>query len=321
MKDLLRKLLKEFDEEKAFTKNESIFFKFLNNYRKVSKPTSSRLSDFMTSNMKSFGLDPSENQHYLNLYTQNFREDGRYDLTTKNELNQYHKLKSQKTSNQNAGDLVAELKPFKGSNLKAVWEKDNKGDWAYVVYSWDWYPVFMFKYKKWFEVDNKYSSSTSKQMSQSHPRRYNNSIGKSMIIVSKDEMKNLLYGNESIETVITNKNEKFVKTIEKQLDEFKQVRIGWDPRVRVSFNYISVEMDDNDPQVSVEVVKVDKMDGLKIDKEAGNFFRDEMMGVTKEYVTNLMKDFVSKYSSSILGRDVSKDIVVDVSYLDNPNIN
>ena len=179
----------------------------------------------------------------------------------------------------------------------------------------------MYKYKKWFEVDNKYSSSTSKQMSQSHPRRYNNSIGKSMIIVSKDEMKNLLYGNESIETVITNKNEKFVKTIEKQLDEFKQVRIGWDPRVRVSFNYISVEMDDNDPQVSVEVVKVDKMDGLKIDKEAGNFFRDEMMGVTKEYVTNLMKDFVSKYSSSILGRDVSKDIVVDVSYLDNPNIN
>ena len=112
-----------------------------------------------------------------------------------------------------------------------------------------------------------------------------------------------------------------MKTIEKQLDEFKQVRIGWDPRVRVSFNYISVEMDDNDPQVSVEVVKVDKMDGLKIDKEAGNFFRDEMMGVTKEYVTNLMKDFVSKYSSSILGRDVSKDIVVDVSYLDNPNIN
>ena len=83
MKDLLRKLLKEFDEEKAFTKNESIFFKFLNNYRKVSKPTSSRLSDFMTSNMKSFGLDPSENQHYLNLYTQNFREDGQYILTKK----------------------------------------------------------------------------------------------------------------------------------------------------------------------------------------------------------------------------------------------
>ncbi len=47
----------------------------------------------------------------------------------------------------------------------------------------------------------------------------------------------------------------------------------------------------------------------------------EMMGVTKEYVTDLMKDYISRYSSSVLGRDVSRDIVVNVSYLDNPNIN
>ena len=155
MRDFLRKLLKEYEEENAFTKKEALFFKFLNNYRKASNASSSKLGDFMLRNMKSFNFDPSDFTHYFNLYTQNYREDGRYDLTNKSDLKQYHKIKSQRTSNQRAGDLVAELKPFKGSNLKAQWEQDNKGDWAYVVYSWDWYPVFMYKYRRWFEVDNK----------------------------------------------------------------------------------------------------------------------------------------------------------------------
>ena len=158
-------------------------------------------------------------------------------------------------------------------------------------------------------------------MSQSNPRRYNNSIGKTMIVVSSTEIKNLLNGNESVNKVITNKNEKFVTTIEKELNQFKQVRLGWDPRVRVSFNFTNVDIEDGNPVVSVSIVKVDKMNGLKIDKEAGNFFRNEMIGVTREYVTDQMKDYVSRYSSALLGRDVSRDIVVDVSYLDNPYIN
>jgi hypothetical protein len=34
-----------------------------------------------------------------------------------------------------------------------------------------------------------------------------------------------------------------------------------------------------------------------------------------------MKEYISRYSSSILGRDVSNEISVIVTYLDNPNIN
>jgi hypothetical protein len=125
MKDLLRRLLKEYDEEKAFTTKEALFFKFLNTYRRASKSTGSKLADFLMSNMKSFSLNPSDYQHYLNLYTQNYREDGRYDLTKKSDLNQYHKLKSVRTSNQRAGDLVGELKPFKGNNLDEITESLN----------------------------------------------------------------------------------------------------------------------------------------------------------------------------------------------------
>jgi hypothetical protein len=314
MEDLLRRLLKEYDEEKAFTTKEALFFKFLNTYRKASKSTGAKLGDFMMSNMKSFGLSPSEYQHYLNLYTQNYREDGRYDLTKKNELNQYHKLKSVKTSNQRAGDLVAELKPFKGNNLKANWEKDYKGDWAYVVYSWDWYPVFMYKYRRWFQVDDNYSSSTSKQMSQSHPARYNSSIGKTVFIVSRNEMKNLRDGHETTENVISNKNEKLIKTIEKQLNEYKQVRLGWDPRVRISYNFLGVDFVDDNPVIDVSVVYVDKMNGLKIDREAGDFRSGEMEGVTRDYIADLMSQYIQRYASSILGRNVVGDAVVNVTF-------
>jgi hypothetical protein len=241
--------------------------------------------------MKSFALNPSEYQHYLNLYTQNYREDGRYDLTKKSELNQYHKLKSVRTSNQRAGDLVAELKPFKGNNLKANWEKDYKGDWAYVVYSWDWYPIFMYKYRRWFQVDDNYSSSTSKQMSQSNPGRYNSSIGKTVFVVSRDEMRNLRDGNEKTENVVSNKNEKLIKTIENQLNEYN-----------------------NNPVIDVSVVYVDKMNGLKIDREAGDFRSGEMEGVTRDYITDLMSQYIERYASSILGRNVVDDAVVNVTF-------
>jgi hypothetical protein len=314
MEDLLRRLLKEYDEEKAFTTKEALFFKFLNTYRKASKSTGTKLGDFMMSNMRSFGLNPSDYQHYLNLYTQNYREDGRYDLTKKSELNQYHKLKSVRTSNQRAGDLVAELKPFKGNNLRADWEKDNNGDWAYVVYSWDWYPVFMYKYKRWFQVDDNYSSSTSKHMSHSHPARYNSSIRKTVFIVTRDEMKNLRNGYETTENVISNKNEKLIKTIEKQLNEYKQVRLGWDPRVRISYNFVGVDFVDDNPVIDVSVVYVDKMNGQKIDREAGDFRSGEMEGVTRDYIADLMTQYIERYVSSILGRDVVGDAVVNVTF-------
>ena len=324
MEYLIKKILKEYaeEEEKAFPKNVSLFFKFLNGYRKGGNVTLNDLGNFMLSNMKTFGLKPQEYQHYLNLYTQNFREDGQYILTKKNELNtEYNQSKPKRTSNSKASDLVRDLQPFKGSNLEGKWKQDYKGVWAYVVYSWNWYPIYMYKYKKWFEVDNRYSSSTGRHMSATSPGRYNSQLRKTMFIVSQDEMSNLLNGQETSENIIKNKNKKFIDVVGKEIDKFNQVRLGWDPRVRISFNFIKVSIEENDPRVDVEVINVDKMDNNKIDRSSGNFLKGEMVGVSKEYITNLMKEYISRYSSSILGRDVSNEISVIVTYLDNPNIN
>jgi hypothetical protein len=142
-----------------------------------------------------------------------------------------------------------------------------------------------------------------------------------MFIVSQDEMSNLLNGQETSENIIKNKNKKFIDIVGKEIHTLKQVRLGWDPRVRISFNFMKVSMEENDPRIDVEVINVDKMDNNKIDRSSGNFLKGEMVGVSKEYITDLMKEYISRYSSSILGRDVSNEISVIVTYLDNPNIN
>jgi len=144
-----------------------------------------------------------------------------------------------------------------------------------------------------------------------------------MYIVSRKDMRDLRDGNQTVESVTKNKNKMFTDKIENQLNKLQQVRLGWGPRVRVVYAFKSVDIEDDSPVIDLEVVKVDKMGGqtyTQIDREAGNFFRDEMVGVTKEYVTDLLKDHISDYSSNLLGRDVSKNILVNVSYLDNQNI-
>ena len=69
-------------------------------------------------------------------------------------------------ANRNSRDFVMNLKPFKGSNLHA----ENKGN-LYVVYSYEWWPLWIYckDNKVWFENKDRYSVSTSKQRTQTAP--------------------------------------------------------------------------------------------------------------------------------------------------------
>jgi len=69
-----------------------------------------------------------------------------------------------KTANIRARDLVINRIPFKGSNTHAEYRNG-----VYTVFSYDWYPVFVYKDGQWFENEDGYSMSTKKQMSQMRP--------------------------------------------------------------------------------------------------------------------------------------------------------
>ena len=67
-------------------------------------------------------------------------------------------------SNADAESSVAERQPFLGSNLDG-----KKIGNAYVVFSYGYYPIFVYYNGQWYENADKYSSSTAKQMGQVRP--------------------------------------------------------------------------------------------------------------------------------------------------------
>jgi hypothetical protein len=70
------------------------------------------------------------------------------------------------TANSKGRELVTNRIPFKGSNTQGIYVNSGK---TYVVYSYNWYPIFVYKNGQWFENSNRYSVSTAKQMSQLRP--------------------------------------------------------------------------------------------------------------------------------------------------------
>jgi hypothetical protein len=113
LQSIIKRVLLEEVDDKAFTKREVMFFKFLNEFKENANPTTSKLNKFIQSNMSAFGFKTEDYHELTNKYTQNYREDGRYEDTRTSEVKQYHNLKSKKVTNTNASERVSELLPFK----------------------------------------------------------------------------------------------------------------------------------------------------------------------------------------------------------------
>lgn len=71
-----------------------------------------------------------------------------------------------KIANKNSSDYTTRLEDFKGSNL----EGKRLDDSTYVVYSYGWYPIYVWKRGYWYQNENGYSQSTKKHIYQSRPR-------------------------------------------------------------------------------------------------------------------------------------------------------
>lgn len=88
-----------------------------------------------------------------------------------------------KTTNRKSSEFVAATLEFQANNLQGVWE-----GCYYVVYSYGWFPLFMYSIEQaaWLENSERYSVSTSKQRTQCHP-------GFETKKMNLQELKNLLH--------------------------------------------------------------------------------------------------------------------------------
>ena len=187
MKDLIKKILNE-ELTKRLTPEVSLLFKLIQSKKKELK-TKKSIIEFLEKRLKMIGKDSKEAQKYYYLYTLNYRENGDYENIKPEEFFNEKNFPALKVTNVTAGKYAYAKMPFEGSNVRGYWEKDRNGVEQYVIKSYGWYPILVFKNGKWYSVSERYSNSTSKQ--------YNNvtrdGIYDTTTLRSKD-LKNLVSG-------------------------------------------------------------------------------------------------------------------------------
>jgi hypothetical protein len=247
--------------DNPLSEKEIRLFKYLNKH-KQDMGNQSKMLAFVKTMMPFVGRPESDARFYYEVYTANYRPNGDYENLDKTTFRNFKEFKQKKTPNNNAYQFSSAKIPFKGSNLEGYWDVNNKNDWYYVVKSYNWYPVYLFINNQWYVVSNAYSSSTSKQMSQVNPVRYNSGLDAKVISVTKNEMSNLIDG-KSLDDIkserVTNFGEKFARSL---IGTKKLLSIGWgDNRKKVNYTISNVKNEDGKIKIEVTINKAGTVEG------------------------------------------------------------
>jgi hypothetical protein len=247
--------------DNPLSEKEIRLFKYLNKH-KQDMGNQSKMLAFVKTMMPFVGRPESDARFYYEVYTANYRPNGDYENLDKTTFRNFKEFKQKKTPNNNAYQFSSAKIPFKGSNLEGYWDVNNKNDWYYVVKSYNWYPVYLFINNQWYVVSNAYSSSTSKQMSQVNPVRYNSGLDAKVISVTKNEMSSLIDG-KSLDDIkserVTNFGEKFARSL---IGTKKLLSIGWgDNRKKVNYTISNVKSEDGKIKIEVTINKAGTVEG------------------------------------------------------------
>jgi len=180
MKSLIKKILKEqIGREGELSKYEVSFLKLLHRAGYDNRSARHKIILFLE---ETLGVSDLEAFHIFELFKNNYNPDGIY--SSEGDYKRIDIMKNKYSStNKNAGDLVKSKIPFKGSNTEGKYVND-----VYVVYSYGWYPIFVWADGQWYESSKSYSSSTGKQMGQLKPRNQGR-----IIKASQDVLDDIIY--------------------------------------------------------------------------------------------------------------------------------
>lgn len=259
---------------------------------KKKKKTKPELLEFITGLAPYMNIPEGYELFLLDLYSLNYREDGDYSKLDKENYIDPRAQKGKTTSNPKAWKYAQVQLPFKGSNMRGFWEKDRFGNDQYVVTSYNWYPIYIFKNDKWYEVTQRYSSSTSRQMSNVNPVTYNRNLDQKVMTLSGKEMEKLRAGYPEEEVL----KMKF-KGLKDMEQKFQQARTQWfapwdweQPKVVIKYKIDSVDLDSEKPTLVVNVADVIKKEGNKRIPTPENYTKGEIPGITKEYIEDKIKN-------------------------------
>lgn len=285
-KYILRKVLREMEEkEKAFSPYEVRLFKLLdieNAYRKKGNELVSTVEDIL----RTTGGNTKEASYYARLYKANHLHNGDYKNLTKDELIDPRTLSPEKVSQKDARELAKSKIPFKSSNLSGYWSRDYNGVKYYVITSFDWYPVYLFKENRWYEIIERYSIRTSQQMNRVNPIVYDENIGKDVILVTRNEMKGL-QNNLTYDDIIKAKVKSLVNSKSSFISNKPKTMSTWNPTdFKAKFKVDDITEDNGDITINVTVQDAGIKEGRKMIPSNGGYLKGEVEGINKEIVEN-----------------------------------
>jgi hypothetical protein len=319
MKNLIRRILLENENQNPLTNSEVMLFKFINGKKKDFKKKSELIS-FISDTLKYMGLDKNLAMYYYNLYTLNFREKGDYENLTKSEFSGVENIKSKKITNVNASGYTVAKMPFKGSNLEGYWDTDPNGEEYYVILSYGWYPIFLFKNGIWFENVNRYSSATGRQMRNANPIKNNWELKQEVYMLTTDDMKKLMRG-QSLEQVLQNKTDKLISDKSSLLVNRALYAKGWNPMenhgyttFKVKYKMTDIRKTDNGAVIDVLIYDAGPLlDGITMTPTQGGYLRGENR-LNKEIVENLVKQKISSNLEQYIGHNEKSNIIFNFKH-------
>ena len=284
---IVRKLLRLYESpsERAFANWEVYLFKSLNRNQAKLK-TKDDYKKYISNYLETLGMSPQEALYYYYVYSSNYRPDGQYEEIKKGEQNiPAFEDKAKRTSNIRMSEFAQNKIPFKGNNVEGFWEKDPNGEPQYIITSYNWYPIYIFKGGKWYVVSESYSSSTGKQIGQTR-------IYKNTRYLSPKEMTELRRGKE-IADIFKAKEENITSELKKLLMgrqyQFATISLPESqnaPRgeYRIKFTLNFIDKIGNDTIIDVDIIEIALMDyqGHVITRYSSNMLTDDI----KESIKN-----------------------------------
>jgi len=296
MKELIKRILKEQQEEPVLSKKEILLFKFINDNKQKSG-TKSEIIQLIKEMLGYFGFSQSDATMYYEIYTANFRPNGDYQNLTKENFKDYREFKQRKVTNNTAYDYATAKMPFKASNIEGQWNVNSNNDWYYVIESFGWYPVFLFINNQWYRTLDTYSPSTRKQMSKVDPLKYDSNLRANVMGVTKGEMERLIDGRYDVNRVKSDRVTSFVIHKGNKLNQSKLISGGYgDNAHRVNFMIKDIEDVDGKIKISIEILKAGKMIGRKMIPDSN--FKDDPQ-LLNDIMNTIKQDLLRTYPTHL----------------------
>jgi hypothetical protein len=177
----------------------------------------------------------------------------------------------------------------------------------------------LFKQDKWYKTSNTYSSSTSRQISNSDPIGYDDNIERDFVWVTIKEMDSLMHGTATYDDIMKGKVKNIVSKKEDFINKKPKFAKNWDygvgyTPIKARFKVTDIREEGDKAVVDVTIDDAGTRElqprrwgpGMDASNRMvpsnGGYLRGEVEGVTKEKVEEIIKNHIVHNFKDYIGK-------------------